>query len=254
MDTPKILLVSTINIVKDYCLYDWLEHIKKLSYPNIDIFLVDNSFQQAFCEKIKGLGYNCVYESPNIREARFFMAASMERCRVKFLAGDYDYCFSLECDIFPQLDIIEKLLSYDMDVVGTTYWTDHGFNSHLQLQKIFCRHIDVQKHVKEYKVMDYTFEEAQLFIDGTCKPVFANGLGCVLIKREILENIKFRVDAEDVGFADSFFYMDLWKAGIDNYVDTSIIPLHRNSNWNAVLSDSKHKKMQIERGDTKANK
>jgi hypothetical protein len=124
----------------------------------------------------------------------------------------------------------------------------------MQLRDIFISHIDFKKHSKEYKTRFMTFSESQLFIDGQCKPFYANGLGCTLISKRILENIKFRVDLNDVGFADSFFYTDLWMAGIQNYVDTSIIPTHRNSDWDNVKSDYTHKKMQFDRGDLKLKK
>jgi hypothetical protein len=253
MEFPKVLLAAPINIVKEYCLYDWLETVKGLSYPNFDIFLVDNSNNASFSDKISSLGYNCVYEPPKGREAREFIAASMERCRIKFLAGDYDYLFSLECDIFPPKDIIESLLKHDLDVVGTTFWTDHGYNSKLQLQTIYNQHTDYENHTKEYKVRFLTFEEAQLFMDGKTKPMYGAGIGCVLIKRWVLEKITFRIYPDEVGFADSFFHKDIWQLGIDNHIDTSIIPVHKNSNWNTILSDTSHKKMQARRGDVKLN-
>jgi len=249
MNNPKILLCSPINIIKEYCLYDWLDAIKKLTYPNLEILLVDNSNNPAFSEKIREGGFNCLHEPPAGREAREFMAASLERCRIKFLSGDYDYFFSLECDIFPPPDIIEKLLLHDLDVVGTTFWTDHKYNTRLQLQGNYLFKTDFKNKIKEYKSRALTFEESQLFMDGTVKPVYGAGLGCVLIKRNVIEEITFHVDQEEVGFADSFFHKDIWKNGVIFYIDTSIIPKHLNSNWNTVLSDSLHKKLQEAKGN-----
>jgi hypothetical protein len=253
MDDPKILLCSPINIVKEYCLYEWLDHIKQLSFP-VEIFLVDNSLNPAFSQKIRDLGYNCEHEPPAGRAARYFIASSLERCREKFLSGDYTHFFSLECDIFPPLDVIEKLLLHDKDIVGSTYWYFSGYDSQLQLFTMYNFHTDDVKRTQDYRTRRLSFSEAQLFMDGTCKPIYANGIGCTLIKRWLLEEFKFRVDPLDAGYPDSFFHTDLWRAGIDNYVDTSFIPTHKNSNWNAILSDTGHKKMQGRRGDIKLNK
>lgn len=250
----KILLASPINIVKSYCLYDWLDHIKQLTYPDLEIFLVDNSPTPEFSKKIASLGFNCVWGDPKGRETRYFMMESNERCRIKFLSGDYDMLFSLECDMFPPKDIIQRLLVHDKDVCGTTYWTFHGYESQLQLWAIDILHTDYEKHKKEAKSRLMTFSEAQLFMDGRCKPIYANGIGCTLIKRWVLEKIHFRIDPLDVGHADSFFHQDLWLNGIENYVDTSIIPLHRNSNWNTILGDTGHKRMAINRGDIELKK
>jgi hypothetical protein len=252
---PKILLASTINVVKSYCLFDWLEHIKELDYPNLDIFLVDNSPSPDFSNKIQGLGFNCVWEDPKGRESRYFMTASNERCRVKFLSNpEYTHFYSLECDIFPPKDIIQKLLAHDKDVCGTTYWSFQGYDSQLMLWNIDVLHTDYENRKKEAKARLMTFSESQLFIDGQCKPVYANGIGCTLIKRWVLEKIHFRIDPLDIGHADSFFHQDLWLNGIENYVDTSIIPLHRNSNWNTLLTDTGHKRMAVKRGDIQLKK
>jgi hypothetical protein len=235
-------------------LFDWLDLVKKLDYPGLEIFLVDNSLNPAFSQKIRDLGFNCVHEPPAGRENRYFMAASMERCRVKFLSGDYTHFFSLECDIFPDIDIIEKLVAHDLDIVGTTYWYFSGYDTQLQLFNMINLHTDYEKRREEFTTQRLTFEEAQLFMDGKVNPIFANGIGCTLIKRWILERFKFHIDPADAGYADGFFHIDLWKAGIPNYVDTSIIPLHRNSNWNTILGDNAHKKMQVARGDMKQKK
>lgn len=245
---PKVLITTPINVVKSYILYEWLEHIRELDYDNYDIFLVDNSLDTSFSKKIRDLGFDCVHEPPSGREARHYMASSNERCRVKFLSSDYAFFLSLECDIFPPKDIIKRLLARDKDVVGTTFWTHQGHETQLQLLTIYEYHTDVINHKKEYKVRPLTFEEALLFIDGTCKPIFANGIGCTLIKRWVLENIPFRIDPIDTGFADSFFHQDLWESGIPNFVDTSIIPRHQNSSWSAIADDSGHKKMALNKG------
>lgn len=254
MEYPKVLLVSTVNVIKEYCIDDWIDTIQSLTYPNYDILIIDNSLLEDFSNYIRSRGIDCLHEKPNGRQAREFMATSLERGRVKFLAGNYEYFFSLECDIFPPKDIIERLLAHNLPVVGCTYWTDHGYNTHLQLQTIYNLHTDYQNHTKDYKVRFLSFEEAQLFMDGQCKPIYGAGIGCCLIDRSIIEQFPFRVSDDEVGFADSFFHKDIWQAGIDFMVDTSIIPMHRNSNWNTVLADTRHKIMQAEKGDIKLNK
>ena len=249
----KVLLCSPINIVKEYCLYEWLEKIKKLTFP-VDVFLVDNSLNPAFSEKIRSMGYDCEHEPPGGRETRYFMCSSLQKLRAKFLSGDYTHFFSLECDIFPPDDIVETLLSHDKDIVGTTYWYFSGYDSMLQLFKMYLYNADYKTHKKEFRTLRLTFEEAQAFMNGQVRPIYANGIGCTLIKRWLIEKVPFRVGPLDAGFPDSFFHTDLWMAGIPNYVDTSIIPLHKNSNWNTIISDNAHKRMQVKRGDMKLKK
>ncbi len=249
IDYPKILLTTPINIVKSYCLFDWLEMVRELDYPNYDIFLVDNSPNPEFSKKIQALGFDCAWENPRGRETRYHMTASNERTRIKFLSNpEYLFFLSLECDIFPPKNIIQRLLAHDKDVCGTTYWTFQGYDTQLQLLTNECLHKDYENHKMEWKSRYLTFSEAQLFMDGACKPAYANGIGCMLIKRWVLEKIHFRIDPLDIGHADSFFHEDLWLNGIENYVDTSIIPEHRNSNWNTILGDQGHKRMGVKIG------
>jgi hypothetical protein len=248
MMQAKVLLVSPINIVKEYCIYDWLQMLKSLSFPDMEIFLVDNSPNADFARKIQGMGFNCVWEDPRGREIRYVMCSSNERARVKFLSGDYTHFFSLECDIFPPPDIIERLLSHDLDVVGTTYFTYQGWESRLQLRVNYPFLINEKERTAKFKVRYLTWEEAILFMDGQVKPIYENGIGCKLIKRHIIEQIPFRIDPLDTGFADSFLSQDMWRMGIENFVDTSIMVKHLNSNWNTVASDRGHKMMGINKG------
>jgi len=38
-----VLLAAPTSIYKEYVLFEWIEHIKRLTYKNIEILLVDNS-------------------------------------------------------------------------------------------------------------------------------------------------------------------------------------------------------------------
>lgn len=254
MNEPKVLLAAPINIVKEYCIYDWLETLRNLTYKNLEIFLVDNSPSPDFAKKISEFGFNCVWENPKDREIRYVMCASNERTRIKFLANDYTHFFSLECDLFPPHDVIEKLLSHDVDVAGTTYFTYQGYESKLQLRTIYPFLKLEGKHEIKYRVRYLTWGEAQLFMNGKLNYMYENGMGCKLLKRWVMEKIPFRIDPLDTGFADSFFSQDLWRYGIDNWIDTTIIPKHRNSNWNTVANDRGHKVMGLNKGVFKQGK
>ncbi len=67
--------------------------------------------------------------------------------------------------------------------------------------------------------------------DGTLQNAWANGIGCNLIHRSILEQVKFRYDKERDGLCDSWFAWDLKALGIPMYVDTSMYAYHKNKDW-----------------------
>jgi hypothetical protein len=52
------------------------------------------------------------------------------------------------------------------------------------------------------------------------------GLGCVLIKRDVLRETGFRLDETGAAFCDSPFTRDCWRAGYEMKADTSVICGH----------------------------
>jgi hypothetical protein len=239
MSHPKVLLACPINIVKNYCLPDWLNLVKNLTYPNYDIYLVDNSNNHEYHSQLRHThNVKIDYINPGqSKEVRDLMAESMEKIRKRVLSHNYDYFFSLECDIFPPAEIIELLMAHDKDVVGCSYFSEHGHNTRMQL--LGNKEVSINKFMSYYQA----WENVMRFYDGQLKPAFANGIGCILIKRQVLEQITFRVAQYDIGYPDSFFHNDLFMLGIENWVDTSIIPKHWNSRWATIPNDVKHKEM-----------
>jgi hypothetical protein len=233
----KVLLASPVNLIKNYILFDWLEYISNLTY-RMDYYLVDNSENVNFHRGLRNLGYNVDYVAPAGREARVYMAECNELMRKKVLLNNYDYLFLLECDIFPPYSIVEILLSHQKPVVGAAYWTGHGNDTRMQLCTI------EQIGYMNYLNRELTLDEAFSFMDGNCKPIYANGNGCILIHREILKLIHFHIEPDQIGFADSFFHADLVNLHILNWVDTSIQLMHYNHDWNIVVDNLDHAKME----------
>ena len=232
---PKVLLGCPINIVKNYCLDSWLKMVVNLTYSNYDIYLVDNSRNPEYHKKLSDkYKVKIDYVDPAKMEAREYMAKSIEKIRQRAVKRKYDYLFILECDIFPHPQIIELLMGNNKPVVGTSFWTGFGDKTFFQLLGV--------EQIEERKVAPFFLGLSQIRVlyNGQLQTSFANGNGCVLIKREVLEKIKFRVDMTQEGFSDGFFHIDLFMLGIENWIDTSIIPLHWNSRWNTVPDNKKH--------------
>lgn len=236
MDKPKVLVGCPINIVKDYCMDEWLNMFKNLTYDNYDIYLVDNTKNPEYHKELKRKhNLKISYVKPaKGEEARYYMARSIEKIRKRAVSKKYDYLLIAEVDIFPPANVIERLLVHDKQVVGATYFTGHGQQTFLQLLYIH------NEGEGQFSVHFYNWKQAVKFMDGRLKPAFANGNGCILIKREVLEQITFHVEPDQVGHADSFFHSDIFKLGIDNWIDTSFMPVHLNSDWNTMPDDIEH--------------
>jgi hypothetical protein len=48
--TPRILVAFPTSDKKDYCVEDFIDQIKSFTYPNYDIFVVDNSKDESHVE------------------------------------------------------------------------------------------------------------------------------------------------------------------------------------------------------------
>lgn len=226
MNKKKVLVAAPISSVKQYCILDWMNHISNLSYENYDILLVDNSQSNGWHlqYKLEFPKINFLYFNPKGLDSQAFIAACQEKFRKYAYLNDYDYIISIECDVFPPLDIIERLLSHNKPIVGGIYsW---GFNEKrqplIQVSEYFDTHFETR---------NLDFDEAMMFCDGSLKQVHHIGLGCLLIHRNIFKKIPFRYVENDSNHSDSWFAFDCSLKGINIYADTSILCRHENQSW-----------------------
>ncbi|MDP2907669.1 MAG: glycosyltransferase family A protein, partial [Nanoarchaeota archaeon] len=190
---PKVLVGCPTSDLKGYALERYIRGIKDLNYENFDILLVDNSKTDNYLKKIKKLGLPVVKGTYN-DSARQRIIDSRNIIRQKVLDGDYEYFFSLEQDVVPPPDMIQKLLGHNKKIVSGVYFTyqiDKGIN--VGLTPVLRKKVgkDGLVIMSKEDVVQPRFMEV-----GAC------GLGCVLIHRDVLEKIKFRFSEDYEGFDD----------------------------------------------------
>lgn len=230
---PKILVGAPTADVKNYCAEEWVENVKQFIYPSeVDIFLADNSEKAGNEKYLQRLGVQS--ERVKFSDSEPIISritASHNLVRQKALDGGYDFLLHLETDIFPSPDVLVRLLAHRKSVVGVSYdifdWQDRE-PVMLQLE---------EEHDGEPSGAIVRGKHNLMAYDGTLKQAWANGIGCVLIHRSILELIEFRYDKERDGFCDSWFAYDLRARGIPMYVDTSLYAYHQNKDWRNFGND-----------------
>ena len=224
---PKILVGGPTADVKNYCAEDWVENVKKFIYPmDVDVFLADNSEKAGNEKYLQSLGVDAERVKFSLAEPIISrITKSHNLVRRKALEGGYDFLLHLESDIFPPPDVLLRLLAHRKAVVGVSYdifdWQDRE-PVMLQLEEEYDGEPSGAIIRGKYNYMAY---------DGNLKQAWANGIGCVLIHKSILEQIEFRYDKDRDGFCDSWFAYDLRAKGIPMFVDTSMYALHRNMDW-----------------------
>jgi len=221
---PKVLVGCPTSDYKDYCLNEYAQAVKNLTYDNYDILLVDNSKTNEYSKKIKSLGLN-VIKADYFESARERIVNSRNILREYAIKNGYDYLLSLEQDVIPPKNVIERLLVYNKEIVSGVYFAVNFYKGKHRLLPLIWVDFDYDK--KRMFYVDNTRLWGNEFIK-----IAACGLGCVLIHKGILKGFKFRYDPSyEEGFDDIFFCKDLRENNIEIFADMSVKCKHLIKNW-----------------------
>lgn len=125
-DYPKVLVTCTVYDGKAYCFDRWIEMAKGLTYPNREIFVVDNSKAPDFYEKYRVQIPMARLTFEGQKDDKWYrVCRSMAEVQRYFLARDYEYWMNIESDNVPPSDIIEMLLAVGKPVDAD--WTQHCY-------------------------------------------------------------------------------------------------------------------------------
>jgi hypothetical protein len=228
----SILVAAPTSDKKDYCLDVYTRQILSFTHPNYDIFIVDNSEDPNHIDRFWDLGLDAERVEPKGSPVEF-ITESQNIIREKVLMDGYEWLFMLETDVFVPLNILEYLVMYSNPVHTFSYFISNE-GSALCLQGITTQ----VENKRGMRLDPYTGDS---LFKGEIKPiseykvgmdfdVYATGVGCTFIHRDVLQEVEFRVDKESPGiFSDSYFFMDLKRLGISPVLDTTIIPAHYRS-------------------------
>jgi len=209
----KVLVGCPTSFHKEYCFKEYLKGIKSLTYPNCDILLIENSEDNTYFNKIKK--HLPTIKGPYHESALDRIIDSRNILREKVLKGNYDYLFSLEQDVIPPKETLNKLIKHNKKVISGIYFVRNPIQGQIKLIPLAYKEIPSEEELPSMRPLnDMELDSNSLMKIVSC------GLGCVLIHRSILEKIKFRY--ENKVFDDRFFCIDLYKQKIPIYADTSI--------------------------------
>ena len=209
---PRVLVAVPTYDQGDRYRKRFIERVKELTYPSHEVLLVDSSRGDHYFKKLKKIKGVKVLKSKHLPGERGLenLAAAENKIRDHFLKGDYDYWLSLEHDILPPKDIVERLMAANQPVVGAIYQVGGKWLVFKEFYPDgrFYHHEGIEKMTGLVKTWD-------------C------GLGCVLIKREVMEEVSFRTGKFPY-HPDHYFYVDLAEKGIPVHVLPEIKVKHLN--------------------------
>ncbi len=232
--TPRVLIAAPTSIVKNYCINNWINFTDKITFPNAERMLVDNTKHRAYSVTLNKRMGNCKWVDPKIGSSHVYITACQNKIREHAIKNNFTHILMLEADVTPPAyDIIERLLYHNKQIVGGTYYIREGGASHLMIQKWIG-------YGQELSLVSLDNGADTMFIDGKLKQVASIGLGCTLIARSVFEKMPFRFQVGAPNHSDTYFSIDAYMNRIPVWCDTSIVCEHNNQNW-ANHSDTKIK-------------
>ncbi len=231
---PRILIGCPTAEAKADSLDAYIVGLNALTYPNVDIVIEDNSLDEKYAERIRAHANEWEKNHPGHTFRVIHSGHTSSRVRERIIHGrnvireialneNYDYFFSLEQDIIPPTDVIEKLLAHRKEVVGGVYYNRVQLGGKTQLTPLLMVFPNEEMKKKNQALwVGFTHLFPSRLVE-----VASIGLGCVLIHRTVLEKVSFRIRENDPAFDDMHFAIDLRQKGIPMYADTSILCAHK---------------------------
>lgn len=131
------------------------------------------------------------------------------KARLMMLTGEYDALLSIEADMIVPPDTIDKLIKADADIAYGLYVSRHKPFRWLAYKKL-----DLWGAVS-YS-LDYTGEDARK-VWGKTIDVVGVGMGCTLIKADVLKQLRFRLHDGSHSWIQDEYANDFRQMGIDPY-------------------------------------
>ena len=267
---PKVLVSCPTSDRHKHLLKDWINHLDSFTYKYFDVLLVDTTQDDGSYFKL--LKKQVVHDKP-VKVIRMkwdskdhilrHLAYCRERIRKEFLKGGYDFLFFLDSDIFlkSSQNPLQRLMAHFKDNVGLCVPIYHKPYQRPCVLKsgdiVISRGVDLysfdeinsyRSFVTRYLDKKLTDSEKNLvpfIIKDLTKPYllrcYATGIGCCLIRRNVLEKTLFRTSPTFLWGEDFWYFNEANDKHFEFWCDLSpeMEADHRNVNWNMILEKSK---------------
>jgi glycosyltransferase involved in cell wall biosynthesis len=234
----KVLVSCPTFSGMEYCLSEFIDRIKKLSYSNYEILIVDNSLDDLYFNKILAKGIKSIWD--NIPEKDKFLRLIHSRNFILdyALENNFDYILMMDQDVIPPTDIIDRLLSSNKDIISgvyLNYFTSSNQTkvlpvawmpiTYLEFEEMKAKGITFPKETK-FEDLSRHITEEELNSNKILK-VLHPSAGCMLLSKKAFSNIRY--DLTILGkehknnMSDDFiFRKNAEKLGFEIFLDTSV--------------------------------
>lgn len=236
MKAPKVLIFTITYKGKDYCFNEFIARANTINYPNKKHIIIDNTaddglqYYKTLKKRLRNKDYH-VYHVERGNNSREALSRSQNFARKIALDEGYDYMLSLESDIMCTPDVVQKLMVHVKPVVTALY---HIGDRSKGIRVPCITLAEFRKDIGAWGTRLLKVEEHKDYTRNGLKQVQAGGMGCTLIRRDILERFSFYYDPRFQGHSDIYFFNNLFQSKIPVFTDTDLVLDHQNVNWNTV--------------------
>jgi len=212
--TTKILIGAPTTRSKEYCFNEFIQGIKNQSHTKYDIVVAISHEEKDYQDELKKRGLKVIEWSGDVKAKIERIVNARNIIRKFFLKGGYDYLLWIDSDIVLPPNAVEKLLSHEKELVTGVYAGRLSVENTTQILPVLYGLTDDPEFAGQYS-MDAVLGDD--FFE-----IAAAGLGCCLVKRNVLEKVNIRYYKDTMAGEDIAFFEDSRKAGFKAYADTSV--------------------------------
>ena len=236
MDSQRVLVASPVYDGMRYCINNFINSIKDLSYQNYDFLLMDNSNKKDFFKELKKIsGIKIEKLKSNEKDKMKRIIKSRNRILDYAIGNDYDYVLMMDCDVIPPSNIIKQLLSHKKDIVSGLYYNKFTINGLSKTRPVVWMRVSKEEfnEMKKEKALrgikshlelrrHMTLEEAN---SGKLFRVFVPSAGCMLISKEVFRKVRYGLLNMPDGIPtsdDAYFFIKAEELGFKGFCDTRV--------------------------------
>ena len=259
---PKVLIATPVSERHAHLLDDWLKSLDSLDYDNIEICLCDTTpdtdryYKLLKTKTVKGKPIHVIRHEWDYEKwlAVQWMAFAREKIRDYFLKENFEYLMWLDDDIFLPKWGIQRLLSYNKDQVGFyvhVYFEPKTLPCLLKTGEIIMgkgldyftwdeidAYKDFVKRFKEDTLTEFEKNLVPFIIKERFHPqlfkTYAVNLGCLMVKREVVEKVPFRTHETFVYGEDLWYFAEANDKGFEFWCDSNYRCEHKNTEWGSL--------------------
>ena len=238
-DKPRVLVASPAYDGMKYCIDEFLERMKELSYDNYEILIVDNSEGTGFFEELtKVEGIRVIRDETGEKNNMERVVSSRNKIIEYALAESYDYILMMDCDVIPPKNIIEELSGCEKEIVSGVYMNYFMSSGEMKVLPVAWMEIEEEEFEKMkgqlpdgMKRSDFRRHITQKeYESGKLFRVIIPSAGCVLLSKNVFEKIRYGLIDMKAVYGNSklktsddiYFFNEAKKKGFESYCYTKI--------------------------------